>query len=71
MTNKCSIGLDPIKMGQMIEKVDNIHERTEEILVKVNKQNGRVGKLEQWKSRIIGIGSVLVIAVPIAIKYLF
>ena len=69
--NKCKIGLDPIKMGQFFEKINNIHETTQKILKKVEKQNGRVDKLERWKSRIIGAVVVIGAGVPFLIKWIF
>ena len=69
--NVCKIGLDPIKMGGLFEKVDNIDETTQRILVKVGQQNGRIGKLEKWQAKIIGIGLTLLLLEPFIMKYIF
>jgi len=67
---KCAIGLDPIELGKKFEKIDNIDQNVAKILSLLEKQNGRIGKLEQFKYRIIGVGSVLVISIPLFIKYI-
>jgi hypothetical protein len=38
----------------MHDKLKAIHKRTDEILEQVKKTNGRVGRLEDWKSQLTG-----------------
>jgi len=39
---------------EMHDKLKAIHRRTDEILEQVKKTNGRVNKLEDWKSQLVG-----------------
>jgi hypothetical protein len=59
MTERCQTSerdcpFDAVKWGQMIEKLDNIHADVLETKVKVEKQNGRVRKLENWRWYLLG-----------------
>ncbi len=47
----------------MHDRIKSIHNRTDEILNQVKVTNGRVTKLEEWKSQFVGgmkVGSVIV-----------
>ena len=37
---------DPVKMGRMFERVDDIHDDMKKLIDKVDTQNGRVGNCE-------------------------
>jgi hypothetical protein len=39
---------------EMHDKLKAIHRRTDEILDQVKRTNGRVGRLEDWKSQLTG-----------------
>ncbi len=67
----CAIGLDPIRMGKMFEKIDAMHDDIKEIKAKVNEQNGRVKKLELWRAYLLGGMFVVSSLVGIIIKIFF
>ena len=52
------------------QKWDLLTSTLNRIEAAVEKQNGRVDKLEQWRAGIVAIGAVLVFLVPLALKYL-
>jgi len=47
--------------ADMHDKIKSIHNRTDEILEQVKKTNGRVSKLEEWKSQVVGGGKVVMV----------
>lgn len=67
----CAIGLDPIRMGKMFEKIDAMHEDIKEIKQRVMEQNGRVKKLELWRAYLLGGMFVVSSLVGIIIKVFF
>jgi hypothetical protein len=64
------MGLDPIKLGRMFEKIDDIHEDVGDIKKDIKKQNGRISKLENWRAYVLGIGAVLAVIISVAVKAL-
>lgn len=53
-------------MDDMKEQIGEIHTDVKEIKIQTQKTNGRVSKLEFWRSVIIwGFGVILALAVPI------
>lgn len=70
----CAIGLDPIKMGQMIEKVNNMHEAIcgdAGVLAQLEKQNGRIRKLEVKHAYILGVAVGVSTIIGFVIKIFF
>ena len=45
----------------MHNRIKSIHSRVDEILAQVKRTNGRVSRLEEWKSQVIGGGKVIFI----------
>ena len=45
------------------ERLDTLQKSVDALIVTVQKQNGRIGKLEDWRAYLLGIGTVLVILV--------
>ena len=56
--------INPVAWGKLIEKIDNMHCDVKDIKIKIDKQNGRVRKLEIWRGWIIGaaIGGATVVS---------
>jgi hypothetical protein len=54
----------------MHEKLENIHADVLETKTRVTKQNGRIGKLENWQWAIIGGLGVLTFLAPLVLKVL-
>jgi hypothetical protein len=50
----CALGLDALNVGGKFEKIDNIDKNVEEILKTLQKQNSRIGRLERWRTYILG-----------------
>ena len=70
MNDKCQTSerdcpFDPVKWGQMIEKLNNIHADVIATNLTVKEQNGRIGKLENRYWFGLGIFTVLVFAVKL------
>lgn len=52
----------------LLEKIENILKKNEEILAQTTKTNGRVSKLETWQNRIIGAMVLMnIIGVPVLV----
>ena len=47
--------------NDMHDKIKSIHHRTDEILDQVRRTNGRVTRLEEWKSQVVGGGKVVLL----------
>lgn len=52
-------------------KLCEMHEDVKEIKKDIKRQNGRIGKLEIWRSYIIGVGAAIIIGGGLVLKYLF
>ena len=74
MTENCQTPVncpfDAVQWGQMHEKLENIHADVLETKTRVTKQNGRIGKLENWQWAIIGGLGVLTFLAPLVLKVL-
>jgi hypothetical protein len=57
-----------MEWGAMMEKLRNIHEDVGGINLRLDKQNGRIGKLEKWQWKVAGGVGALAILVPLALK---
>ena len=72
MTDKCqtpaNCPFDAVQWGKMIEKLDNIHAAVLATKLKVEAQNGRIGKLEKWQWKMAGGLGLLVFLIPILLK---
>lgn len=59
-----------VSLGRLEETVAHIKQTAEKLDVKVGIQNGKVGRIELWQSRIQGIlFVVLILVVPIVINF--
>lgn len=67
---KCRLGLTGIEMGEFFERVKNIDKNTITIMKKLEKQNGRIGRLEKWRWKLVGIFIGISGAIGGFIKYL-
>lgn len=66
---KSSIEFMFVELGKLQETARNTHEIVQNLDVKVGIQNGRVGKLENWKSFVLGMGCILtLLVIPMAVK---
>jgi len=61
--------IDPVQFGQLLERIDTMHDDIKEIKKDVKTQNSRVGKLENWKSYVIGGWAVFLVALGLVVKF--
>lgn len=66
-----NFGINAYQLGEKLGKIDSIHESVERIEALVTKQNGRIRRLEAWRSYITGAIAVLIFAVGLIIKFAF
>lgn len=52
---KCRLDLTGREMGGLFKQVEQIEKNTNAIMESLEKQNGRIGRLERWRSYILGI----------------
>jgi len=67
--DKCILGLDAIEMGEFFQTIKDIKKDTERIVNRLDQQNGRIRKLENWRSYMLGVIAVASVLVPIIVKY--
>ena len=67
--NKCVLGIDPIAFGRMLESIEAIKGNTEIIRKRLDQQNGRIGRLENWRSYLFGAMAILAFVIPVIVKY--
>jgi len=48
----------------------SIHEKLDSILIQTTKSNGRIGKLENWRSYMLGSVAVMGVIIPLFISNL-
>lgn len=46
--------------------VKDIDKKLDAIIERLDRQNGRVDKLEAWRDRAIGFGAAIIVAMPVA-----
>lgn len=75
MEDKCSdcpLGITPIDLGKALgginQSIKGLNGTLKSVDAKLSTQNGRIRKLEHWRSVIAGIIGFLVIVVPIVLK---
>jgi len=56
---------------ELDEKFDAVHEKLDLILEQIKKINGRVGKLESWRSLLAGSWGIFIVFVIPLITYIF
>lgn len=57
----------PIKMGKMMEQVDNIEKHVASISKKLTDQNNRIRKVEQRIAGIMAVGGVISVTIGIVL----
>lgn len=60
---------DPVEWGKLMQKLDSMHEDVVGIKEAVQRQNGRVRKLEVWRGYIIGIGAAITFIITSVLKW--
>lgn len=59
-----------ITIGELKQTAKDTHDKVDALNIKVGIQNGRVGRLENWKSFVLGMGAILtLLVIPMAMKY--
>lgn len=72
MAENCDVKscpFDAVEWGKLMQKLDSMHEDVGDIKVAIQKQNGRVRKLEQWRAYIIGIGAAITFIIASVLKW--
>jgi len=64
------MAIDDKEWGKLTQKIKDMHDDIKEIKSDVKAQNTRVDKLEVRWGYMVGVGSVLVIVIPLLIKFL-